>query len=306
MEHRIQADTRMSSSARGVWFVAMGAALWGIGPLFRVWVMESMTSTQIVLIEHLMLALYAIPVLWMHRKELRNCTWKHVLALLFLSWGGSVVATIMFTEAFAHGDANGVLLLQKLQPVFAIILARLLLKETLPRRFSLLLILAIIGTYLLTFGWSLPIGHYNEVIGFSSLLALGAAFLWGGSTVMGRLLLDRMEYETVTSLRFLMALPLLIVLTSWESPSWNFAASEWGTLSFYIFLQALLPGLVSLLLYYRGLSTTKASYATLAELSFPLVGMMMNWFVFHQAVTAAQISGFVLIWIALYMVSRQN
>ncbi|MFW5434781.1 DMT family transporter [Paenibacillus apiarius] len=306
MDHVIHVEQRNSSTRRGVLLVALGAALWGLGPIFRVLVLEYLTSTQIVLIEHLILLLYAAPIIWVHRGELRGCSWRHLFALLFISWGGSVMATIMFTEAFAHGNPNAVLLLQKLQPIFAVILARILLKETLPRRFPMLLLLAVAGTYLLTFGWSLPIGHVREVVGVSSLLALGAAFLWGGSTVMGRLMLDKMEYETVTALRFLLALPLLFMLTWNENPSWNIPAAQLGTVSFYIIMQALLLGLVSLLLYYRGLSVTKASYATLAELSFPLVGMMMNWIVFKEVVTIPQLTGFVLIWVALYLVSRQQ
>ncbi|MCG7407246.1 DMT family transporter [Paenibacillus sp. ACRRX] len=307
MENRLNVDQgRMGSSRTGVWLVAMGAALWGIGPLFRVLLLELLTSSQIVLIEHLILFVFAAPVLWLHRHELKGCSWRHLFALLFISWGGSVFATIMFTDAFAQGNPNGVLLLQKLQPIFAVLLARILLKESLPKGFSSLLLLAVIGTYLLTFGWSSPVGHMSDVIGTSSLLALGAAFLWGGSTVMGRYMLGKMKYETVTSLRFLLALPLLFVITWTEAPSWNVPGSEWGTVTFYILLQALLPGLVSLLLYYRGLSTTKASYATLAELSFPLVGMLMNWIVFQEIVTTAQVTGFALIWVALYLVSRQQ
>ncbi|UHA73553.1 DMT family transporter [Paenibacillus sp. 481] len=298
-------DQTNKSVPSGVWLVALGAAFWGIGPLFRVLTLEYLTATQIVFIEHLLLLVYAVPVLWVHRKELAGISLKHIAALLFISWGGSVVATIMFTQAFAVGNPNAVLLLQKLQPLFAIILARILLKESLPRHFSLLLLLAIVGTYLLTFGLSLPVG-LNDVIGISSLLSVGAALLWGGSTVMGRMLLGQMKYETVTALRFVLALPLLMALTWVEAPSWTVPMSAWGTVSLNIVLQAFILGLLSLLLYYRGLSSTKASYATLAELSFPMVGMLANWLVLHQAITIPQLFGFALIWIALYYVSKQS
>lgn len=66
---------------------------------------------------------------------------------------------------------------------------------------------------MLTFGFTLPFGHWSEFIQVGSLLSLGAAALWGGSTVMGRLMVGKLKYETVTSLRFVLALPLLIVLT---------------------------------------------------------------------------------------------
>lgn len=302
----LQMDNGNRVSKSGIWFVMFAAALWGLGPLFRIMALDYITSTQIVFIEHLLLLVYSVPVLWLHRKELKGCNLRDVGALLFLSWGGSVIATIMFTEAFAVGNMNAVLLLQKLQPVFAIILARFILKELLPKGFLWFILLAIAGTYLLTFGWSIPIGNVNDVLGTSSLLALGAAFLWGGSTVMGRLLLNKMSYGTVTSLRFLLAVPLLSTLILVEAPSWSVPSSAWGTITINIMLQAFIPGLLSIILYYRGLSTTKASYATFAELSFPMVGVIVNWFAFGQLITVAQIFGFILIWVALYFISRQN
>ncbi|WP_025721155.1 DMT family transporter [Paenibacillus sp. 1-18] len=299
---------RSSHMKSSFWLVAIGAALWGADPLFRIILLKSFTSAQIVLMEHVLLFVALGPILWKHREELKAVRLRQVLAILFVSWGGSALASVIFTMALSNGDLNAVLLLQKLQPLVAIILARIILKEMLPRNFGILIIIALLGTYLLTFGWSLPFGHARDFVQVGSLLALGAAVLWGGSTVMGSYLLRSIKYETVTSLRFMVALPLLIVLTSVEHAPWNMPTGTWAGAAVIInlLLQALLPGLLSLLLYYKGLSTTKASYATMAELSFPMVGVVINWIAFQQIVTIAQLTGFMLIWITLFMISRQQ
>ncbi|MFE5317882.1 DMT family transporter [Paenibacillus sp. NPDC056579] len=292
----------------GVWLVALGAALWGVDPLFRILLLKYFTSTQIVLIEHVLLLFYSVPILWLYRKSLRGLNLRHIGALLFISWGGSAIATIMFTSAFAHGDLNGVLLLQKLQPLFAILMARWILKEMLPARFFILVIVALAGTYLLTFGITFPFDGLSRFGVIGGLLSIGAAALWGGSTVMGRLLLDKMPFEAVTALRFTLALPLLFA-TAWVGgESWNWPAqpTEWFAVSVNMLLQAFLPGLLSLLLYYKGLSGTKASYATLAELFFPAIGVLVNWLVFQQQITVAQVAGFLLIWFMLFQLSRQQ
>ncbi|MBT2290792.1 DMT family transporter [Paenibacillus albidus] len=292
----------------GFWLVVLGAALWGVDPLFRIILLKSLTSSQIVLLEHVVLFVAAAPVLWRHRAELKGIGLRQIGALLVVSWGGSAAATILFTMALGSGDLNAVLLLQKLQPLFAIGLAAVLLKERLPKNFGPLIAVALAGTYLLTFGWTFPFGHVNSFIGVSSLMALGAAALWGGSTVMGRYLLGSMKYETVTSLRFIMALPLLFVITALEGAPWQmtggFGAS--AAVAINLLLQALLPGLLSMLLYYKGLSTTKASFATLAELSFPMTGVVINWIVFNQLVTIPQIIGFALIWTSLFFISSRQ
>jgi len=290
------------------WLVVLGAALWGMDPLFRVLLLKSLTSTQIVLLEHVILFIVVTPVLWRHREELRGIKPIHIGALLFLSWGGSAIATVLFTQALAHGDLNAVLLLQKLQPLIAIVLARYLLKERLPKFFGILLVVALAGTYLLTFGWAIPQIGMGDFVQIGSILSIGAAILWGGSTVMGRFMLGKMSYETVTSLRFMLALPLLVVLTVSEGHAWTLpaGAADISLVLINLVLQALLPGMLSLLLYYKGLSAVKASYATLAELSFPMVGVLINWLAFQQIITLPQLIGFVLIWGTLFIIARQQ
>ncbi|MBJ6360178.1 DMT family transporter [Paenibacillus sp. GCM10012307] len=290
------------------WFVVLGSALWGVDPLFRIILLDSLTSTQIVLLEHVILVLFMAPVLWKHRAQLGQLRLRHLGALIFISWGGSALATILFTKGLELGNLNAVLLLQKLQPLFAILLARWLLKEMLPKSFGSLFLMAIVGTYLLTFGWTLPSLEMSDFIQLGSLFSLGAALLWGGSTVMGRYLLGAVNYETVTSLRFILALPLLLAFMLSERQIWSLPSGAWDVslVGINLLLQALLPGLLSLLLYYKGLSRIKASYATLAELSFPMVGVLINWIAFQQAVTITQLVGFLLIWVTLFTISRQQ
>ncbi|MHA0858486.1 DMT family transporter [Paenibacillus sp. CMAA1364] len=299
---------RGNSSKSGFWLVVLGAALWGVDPLFRIILLDTLTSIQIVLLEHIIIVLFVAPVLWRNRDELYGLKLRHVAALLFISWGGSAIATILFTIGLSSGNINVVLLLQKLQPLFAIILARIILKERLPRQFSILFTLALIGTYLLTFGFTIPLGKWSDFVQVGSLLSLGAAALWGGSTVMGRLMVGQMKYETVTSLRFMLALPLLLLITWGEGGVWSLpiGTSAMVLVSLNLLGQALLPGLLSLLVYYKGLTTTKASVATLAELSFPMVGVLINWIVFQEVITQPQLIGFILIWVALFVISRQD
>ncbi|CAM4376005.1 DMT family transporter [Saccharibacillus endophyticus] len=299
-----------SKAGSGFWLIVLGAAMWGIDPLFRILLLESMTSSQIVLLEHVIIGLVAAPILWKNRTELKGLGLRQVGALLFISWGGSALATLMFTLALQHagGAFNTVLLLQKLQPLFAIVLAHFMLKESLPRQFGPLFLVALGGTYLLTFGFTIPFGHAGEFMQLGSLLALGAAALWGGSTVMGRYMVGKLKYETVTSLRFILALPLLFAITAGEGAAWALPAGGVALtlVGVNLLLQALLPGLLSLLAYYKGLKTTKASVATLAELSFPMVGVLVNWLYGGEVVTPAQVIGFILIWSVLFIISRQQ
>jgi DME family drug/metabolite transporter len=53
-------------------------------------------------------------------------------------------------------------------------------------------------------------------------------------------------------------------------------------------LLALVPGLMALLIYYRGLRGTPASAATLGELAFPLTALLVDYLAFHSVLSASQ------------------
>jgi drug/metabolite transporter (DMT)-like permease len=55
-----------------------------------------------------------------------------------------------------------------------------------------------------------------------------------------------------------------------------------------LILLALVPGLLALSIYYRGLRSTPASLATLAELAFPVSAITLNYAFFDTTLTGTQ------------------
>jgi len=211
----------------------------------------------------------------------------------------------LFTAGFTYGNPNVVLILQKVQPVFTVLLAAWILKERIVKPFWVMLVVVLIGAYLLTFGLHIPTtGGSTQLIG--SMYAIGAAALWGGSTVMGKRLIGKVSFTTVAALRFAVALPLLTLIILVQQPNWHSLgqalslAPVWANLLF----QTIVPSLMSLLMYYRGLNGVKASHATIAELAFPATGLLLNWLILHQTIDLGQWIGFAIIWTAVLHLSR--
>ena len=288
-----------------VLLVAVGAAMWGTDGILRVPLLEVASPSQIVLLEHLVLLLYSVPAVVLGWRFFRGLGMAQWISLLVIGWGGSALATLLFTTAFAVGNPTVVILLQKTQPLFAIVLAAVLLRERLGWAYWPCFAVAMVGAYLISFGNLDAFAALGPAELLAAALALGAALLWGSSTVLGRLVLKDMPFHALTGARLLLAAPLLVVIVVIQGAVGGLGAafaSEPGR----VILLALIPGLLGLLLYYRGLTGTRASYATLAELAFPATAVVLNWTFLGVGVSANQVLGFVLLWGAVFVLGYLN
>jgi drug/metabolite transporter (DMT)-like permease len=243
-----------------------------------------------VLLEHCILALVMFPVVIRSRREFLNLQGRDYASLLFIALGGSVAATVLFTFAVKHGNPSVAILLQKTQPLVTVLLARLALGERPARWFWPAFSFAVAGAYLMSApGWNagqaLDPGHPIIV-----LSALGAAALWGSATVCGRYLVSKISTSFLTALRFILALPALAVLF-WLQPAVQRGLPTTISAILAIACMALLPGLLALLIYYRGLKSTTASIASLCELAFPITAIAMNWLILDVRLSGIQLLG---------------
>ncbi len=283
--------TPYSERRSSLLWVALGASLWGFDTVLRRPLTSRLSSAQIVLLEHVILTAALLPVLWRRRGTRLKLHAGEWLAVFGIAWGGSALGTICFTEAVRIGNPTTAILLQKAQPLIAAWLAAAFLREPLGVRFWVRLAIALAGAYLVSFGLRLP---ETRASGLAALLALVAAALWGGSTVLGRFALKTVSFPTLTALRIFVALPLLAAI-AWMQPAVLVPQLD-ETQALRLLLLALIPGLAALLIYYRGLTHTRASLAAVAELCFPATATLLNWIFLGARVAPAQIAGFGLLW----------
>jgi len=273
-----------------VLLVVLGAALWGTDSLFRTPLSREFSPVSIVLLEHCLLSALMLPFLSHGSDGRARMRAPDLWALLFIAVGGSVTATSIFTYAIKYGNPTVVVVLQKTQPLFVVLLARAFLGERPQQWFWACLIPALVGAYLVSFpDWRSGLVA-DPHTPWSILAALSAALLWGASTVLGRYLLARITVLRLTALRFLFALPVLGALYFLQPAAAarlpSDAASVWRLVS-----MALFSSLAGLLLYYKGLQATRASVASVAEMAFPLTAVVANWLILHVRLTPSQMGG---------------
>ena len=294
--------------------VAVAAMLWGSDTLFRIPLLGHLShnsliaSTQLVFAETAILTVVVLPLLWRGRDELRQLSVRQWVAIACIGAGAQALATVLFTLSFSYFHFIETLLLQKTQPLIAILLASFWLKERLSPQAWIWVPVAIAGAYLIVIPD--PLNPQAAWIDFhiqAGLLALGASAIWGSATVLGRYALKGLSFPTMTSLRFALGMPVLGIVLLTIGGGGAFGEYHLRDAWYYLGL-AFLPGLIAMLLYYRGLASTPASIATLAELAFPITGLLVNMFIIspRQSITGMQLAGIGIMWLALAALDWAN
>ena len=295
---------KLKNEPLGWVLVGVASMFWGTDLLFRPLVLKTgMGSVALVMVEHLALTAIFAPAIVLTWRTWTRLSRTEIAGLLFIAWGGSGLATVLLTKAYAAGEPFTATLLQKLQPAFAITLAGPILKERPKRMFILCFAFAIVGAYLMSFGLTWITDPLSKRAVLSAELALGAAALWGACTVIGRWSLQRLEPFTVAGLRFALALPLLVgwnlFLDGSAKSKFSMPVGAWLPLLAIV----LLPDALGMALYYFGLRRTTASLATLAELAYPATAVILAYPSTHTF-TAWKWLGLIVLIVSLYVIKQ--
>ena len=286
--------------------IIFAAILWSFDGLLRQ-ALYSVPSMIIVTIEHIIGAILFIPFILKARKEIKRINQQTWVSVFWISVCGGILGTFFYTSALSYVNyinLSVVVLLQKLQPLFAISLASVILKEKLSKKFLLLASIAIIGSFLVTFGLQ-PLSKWEDKMIIASLFALLAAFSWGSSTVLGKYALQKLSFQIVTSLRLIITSVICIVIimgTEDLSIIADLTRSQW----FSMFIISISTGSIALFIYYYGLKFIPASHATLYELFWPLSAIFIDWFFRSRTLESAQIVGAVLLLSSIILLTRDN
>ena len=290
-------------------FVAVAATMWASDAYFRNQLVQHLSATQIVVAEDALIPLFLLPVLIRSRHELRLLGARGWTAVAIIAAGAQALATILFTASFAiaaqHQLFAETFVLQQTQPLIAIVLAWIVLGERRRPWFWPAAAVAIVAVYMVVFASDplSPISALQNGRIEVGLLALGAAVLWASGTVMGRFALGSISFWSMTALRFTLALPVLVIVVLAQDGLGGFGHYRFTDFVPNLLAIAIVPGLLALLLYYRALSKTPASLATIAEMAYPVAATLIAsapppWG-FNQPIYPVQLVGTALLLVVI-------
>ncbi|MFZ2555708.1 MAG: DMT family transporter [Minisyncoccia bacterium] len=290
----------------GPLLIFIAAVLWGLDGILRR-SLYSLPPITIVFFEHLIGLIIIAPFLWRAwaKETLTKREWG---AIALVSLFSGVLGTLFFTTALLKVNFisfSVVYLIQKLQPVFAILMGALILRERPSREFVAWATLALVAGYFVTF----PYGIVNFAEGGAHLIAAGLALLaaicWGSSTAFSRYTLLNHSNTFMIGIRFLITIPIALLLAWTLGATESFGSvtgAQYGTLA----LIALSTGMLALWIYYRGLATTPVRVAAMMELAYPTTAVLVDFFLYGTILAWSQYLAAAVLLFAMYKAAKKN
>ncbi len=289
----------------GALAVVVAALFWSLDGIFLRPHLTSIPASLVVFLEHTLGFIVLLPLLFIYKLELKNITKKQWLTIFWVALFGGALGTTFFTKAlFLTGfvDVSVVILLQKFQPIFAIILSAIILRERFPAKFYVYAGLALIGGYFVTFKDPLSVNFGSTTV-LIALFSILAAFSWGSSTTFGKYSLKNINYGLLSALRFLFTMIIMLVpAIKYFGTIPSIEINVWKTLVVIVFTS----GALAMYLYYYGLKKIPASLATLCELAWPVSAIFFDYFFNHNVLSLTQITGAIILIFSVSMAARLN
>ena len=286
----------------------LAAALWGLDGVVLTPRLYNLQVGFVVFMLHLIPFALMQFFLFREYKNRKNFTPGDWLTLGLASFFGGALGTIAIVKALFlvnFQSLSVVVLLQKTQPIFAILLAAVLLKEKIRRSFMLWAVLAVIGSYFLTFGLQVPNLQTDVNSVQAAIWALIAAASFGSATVLGRKVLLKHSFITATFYRFGITSIIMLVyllLAGGSNQFTQITPNNW----LIFFIIALTTGSGAIFLYYFGLRRIRASVATICELCFPASAIIFDYLINGSILSPVQFAGAAVLIYAIIRISFQK
>lgn len=285
--------------------VIVAALLWSLDGVLRR-NLYSLPPSVVVFWEHIFGLVIIIPFILTSLKAFKKITRKQWAAITGVSFMSGALGTILYTAALGKIEYipfSVVVLLQLLNPIFAIVTASLLLHEPLTKKFFALTAAAMVGAYIVSFpSLTVNFSTGNGTL-VAALFAVGAAACWGISTAFSKYALKDTSSLHITAARFGITpiFALMFVVLSGSTGSL-------GALTFeqvkYIVIIAFTAGLVAMAIYYFGLKRIPASRSEILELAWPLSAVFVGYAFLKQSLTLTQVLGALVLGGAIYLIAR--
>lgn len=282
-------------------FILTAASLWGcMGIFVRHFNAAGLAALDILQVRILLgLAFVGAYLAVFHREKLR----VHIKDL-WCFFGTGICSLLFFSYCYFTGMNEASLSVMSVllytSPAFVLLLSAILFRETLTAQKLLALGLTFAGCCLVS-----GLGGGARIGARALLLGLGAGFGYALYSIFSRYAILRgYDSWTITFYTFVFCAAGCLFFTDWGAISGAVRADS--TLVWWILVMGFTTAFLAYLLYTRGLEGMESSRASILASIEPVVASVISVTVFHEALSAAQAAGILLVLLGVAVLSMKK
>jgi drug/metabolite transporter (DMT)-like permease len=235
-----------------------------------------------------------LPFAGINLKKLRK---REIFAVIFCAAVGIAGCFIPYHKGVPLMPASNSALIFCLNPIFAVITARILLKEKFSPKIFIGLFLGISGVYISTLGFSLPDFSASS---HGSLLLLISAVTFGVYTAASKKLIAKYSSTAITAVVFTLGgFFMLPFVQDWTVPS------DLRSLSIIAYLVFAATAAGYLCFFYALKRVTVAAGSSIFFLK-PIIAAFFFFFLLHETLTITYFTGMAVCLISLFIILRKK
>jgi drug/metabolite transporter (DMT)-like permease len=276
----------MNERMQGLVVTIVPVLIWAVEPLWvKAFLLPEMSAAGITFYKFLLAGLFLLPLSRSAWPVLGQLTIWNWLAVGMIALVGSVMSSYLFMLALGYANVGTVILFEKMQSLFVILIGVLIFRYRPPWLLTVLVSAAMLlsSVIVLDGRWDLAVFQPWWL----PLVLLAMPFGFGLVTVLAKYILGLIPPLLLTQLRIGLAAPfflLLVIIPSGVSQILVPQPSLW----FWLVLSAFSSYTVGFGLYYWGLKRISAVQATSIELMGPIFGALGALFWLNEGFSRLQ------------------
>lgn len=277
-------------------FILAAGSLWGLMGIFvRRLETYHFTSLQIAALRIIMGAIIFLAAASFKDRTLLKIRPRDILWFLGTGIASILLFTICYFQTISMASLSVAAILLYTAPIMVMLMSLVLFKEKLTRHKTTALLMAFLGCILVT-----GIGGDGHTPAAAVVFGLISAFGYGLYSILGTFVLKRYPPVTVTTYTFLCGgIGALLICDPADIGRKILTAPDTANVLGLIFLTAVVTAVLPYLLYTIGLSSVKASSASIMASVEPVVATIAGAVVFGEELSLPSLAGVALVVLAI-------
>jgi drug/metabolite transporter (DMT)-like permease len=287
----------MNSKKTGILAILGASIMWSLEPILAKLAYADSDFLQTSAIRAIVVVFTALLYVLITGAKKLKISKNQFSTILYIAIAGTLVGDLLYFFALTKISVLNAVMIGHMQPVFIVLIGFFLLKEDKLTKFDYAgIITMIIAGVLVTTKTpeNLSMIKLGTIGDIYVLMATGA---WATTAIVTRKYLRGLNAGVVTFYRYLIASAVFVV--------YLLVKSSLAVTNIHQVLVGVIVG-VGTILYYESMKRIKAAQVSAMELSTPFFAALLGFLILREAVTVMQISGMVLLFVGVCLLSRKE